>query len=425
MGATSVDNSKDSCVPPVGRISKAVWLISLASLLLTLSSSVVTSIGPVYLYEVVKISKSDLGVLEGTVEFISQILRLFAGVFSDSLFSRKSLMVFGFALSTLTKIAFPFATTFAFFFGTKVIDRMGNGIQAAPRDALIGDCSDKSVRGRSYGLINSMKKFGAAFGAMLAFLLAGYISKEIIGYKTVFAVAIVPAVISVLFLIFFVHPPRRETFRKTEHTGVVDFFQAFVGNLKIMGRPFWVLMAVIACYGVAHFNESFLQIRAFEIGADREVATGVIFVLCLVTGVSAYHFGRLSDKFGKKRMFGAGIGFMIIANLIMMYYPTMLHFYFALAFWGLHWAVTQGLLLSLVVDVSPKHLKGTAFGVYYIIFGASSFLANIIAGNIWDVFGADANFMFSSAFGAFTIVFLFLADRRKVFKMPEELNNEK
>lgn len=403
---------------PQFKIPLAVWMISLASMLLTFSSSIVTTIGPVYLIEIHHIDAKDLGNLESVVEFVSQILRFLAGALSDSIFQRKSLMILGFGLSTLTKILFPFATSYALFFGVKVLDRIGNGIQASPRDALLGDCAPKEIRGRSYGLSQTLRKFGAGGGALVATFM---LHEEIIaffGYEGSFIagffVAIIPALISVIFLTFFVHPPKHSTLKGIK--AIRNFFSDFFHNIGHMGKPFWILMIVIWFYGVAHFNESFLQFRAKELGADAQTQTAIIVVLTLVTSFAAYPLGLIADRIGKKKMVAIGVLFMIASNLVMMNFISIESLFMATAFWGLHWAVTQGLLLSLIVDVAPKHLKGTAFGIYYILFGFASYVANaFVAGPIWKTYGAETNFIFSSIIASLAVIILSVASKMKMF----------
>lgn len=400
------------------KIPLSVWMISLASMLLTFSSSIVTTIGPVYLIKIHNINAQDLGDLESVVEFVSQILRFLAGALSDSIFQRKSLMLLGFSLSTLTKILFPFATSYAIFFGVKVLDRVGNGIQASPRDALLGDCAPKEIRGRSFGLSQTLRKLGATGGSLIATFMVGSFVVSKLGYENsyiaAFFIAIIPAVVSLIFLAFFVHPPISPNLKGIN--AISKFFHDFLNNLKYMGKPFWILMTVIWFYGVAHFNESFLQYRAEQLGASEQQSTMIIVVLTLLTSFGAYPLGLLADRIGKKKMVALGISFMITANLIMMNFTSIAGLFTATAFWGLHWAVTQGLLLSLIVDVSPKHLKGTAFGIYYILFGFASYVANkFVAGPLWHNYGAETNFLFSSIIALFAVIILSVASKLKLF----------
>lgn len=400
------------------KIPLSVWMISLASMLLTFSSSIVTTIGPVYLIEIHKIDAKDLGNLESVVEFVSQILRFLAGALSDSIFQRKSLMLLGFGLSALTKFLFPFATSYALFFGVKVLDRVGNGIQASPRDALLGDCSPKEIRGRCYGLSQTLRKLGASAGSMVATLMLGGFVISLLGYEGAFMsgfiVAIIPAIISLIFLIFFVHPPKHASLKGWK--AIPKFFHEFFHNLRYMGKPFWILMLVIWFYGVAHFNESFLQYRAKQLGAEAQVSTLIIVVLTIVTSFAAYPLGLIADRIGKKKMVAIGILFMIVSNIIMINFPSISGLFVATSFWGLHWAVTQGLLLSLIVDVAPKHLKGTAFGIYYVLFGFASYVANAyVAGPAWHTYGAETNFMISSVIAGIAVIILSVASKLKLF----------
>jgi MFS family permease len=58
--------------------------------------------------------------------------------------------------------------------------------------------------------------------------------------------------------------------------------------------------------------------------------------------------------------------------------------------------MTQGLLAALVADVAPANLRGTAFGVFHFVSGAALLLASLIAGALWEVFGAPATFLASA-----------------------------
>jgi MFS family permease len=142
----------------------------------------------------------------------------------------------------------------------------------------------------------------------------------------------------------------------------------------------------------------------------------IIVVLTIVTSFAAYPLGLIADRIGKKKMVAIGILFMIISNLIMIKFTSITGLFVATSFWGLHWAVTQGLLLSLIVDVAPKHLKGTAFGIYYVLFGLASYVANkYVAGPIWHTYGAETNFIFSSLIAAVAVIILSIASKMKLF----------
>jgi len=68
------------------------------------------------------------------------------------------------------------------------------------------------------------------------------------------------------------------------------------------------------------------------------------------------------------------------------------------ALWGLHMALTQGLLSKLVADSSPATPRGTAFGIFHLVSGAALLLASAVAGAVWDQLGPPATFVAGAAF---------------------------
>ena len=63
-----------------------------------------------------------------------------------------------------------------------------------------------------------------------------------------------------------------------------------------------------------------------------------------------------------------------------------------IALWGLHMAMTQGLLATMVADTAPADLRGTAFGMFNLVSGVALLMASGLAGLLWDRLGASATF---------------------------------
>jgi MFS family permease len=66
--------------------------------------------------------------------------------------------------------------------------------------------------------------------------------------------------------------------------------------------------------------------------------------------------------------------------------------------WGLHMGFTQGILATLVADSAPPELRGTAFGMFNLSTGAALLAASVIAGVVWDAFGAQWTFLTGAFF---------------------------
>ena len=74
------------------------------------------------------------------------------------------------------------------------------------------------------------------------------------------------------------------------------------------------------------------------------------------------------------------------------------------ALWGLHLGFTQGLLAAMVADTAQPNLRGTAFGLFSLAGGLAILIACLIAGELWDLFGAKATFLGGAAFASITLI---------------------
>ena len=73
------------------------------------------------------------------------------------------------------------------------------------------------------------------------------------------------------------------------------------------------------------------------------------------------------------------------------------------ALWGLHMAMTQGLLSAMVAGSAPADLRGTAFGFFNLVSGVALLAASVVAGWLWDQWGASFTFWCGATFAAFAL----------------------
>lgn len=71
------------------------------------------------------------GVCAGMLEAFSYVVRMFSGVISDKMTSRKAAITAGFAMGAMAKFGMSGAVTTVQLFVTKAIDRLGNGVQVS------------------------------------------------------------------------------------------------------------------------------------------------------------------------------------------------------------------------------------------------------------------------------------------------------
>jgi len=383
----------------VGRqaIPRTVWMLGLVSLFMDLSSELIHSLLPIFLVSGLGVSVLAVGVIEGVAEAAALMVKVFSGAISDFLGRRKGLLLAGYGLAALSKPLFPLAASADMVFAARFIDRIGKGIRGAPRDALVADVTPPRIRGAAFGLRQSMDTVGAVLGPGLAILLMlAYADIRLVLW---FAVA--PAVVAMALLCWGVREPRADAQRPTRRfRSPIDWraVQAFDG-------VYWRVVAVGAVFTLARFSEAFLILRAHDMGLSAAWAPLVMIVMALLFTLSAYPAGWLSDRVPRVAVLAAGLALLILADIALAVDgggPWLL--LVGAGLWGLHMGFSQGILAAMIADATPAGLKGTAFGIFNLASGVCMLLASILAGWLWQSWGAYATFLTGAAFAAVALL---------------------
>lgn len=380
-------------------LPKSIWVLGMGSMLMDISSELVHSLLPIFMATVLGASMMTIGVIEGIAEAAAAITKVFSGAISDYFRKRKFLVVLGYGLGAITKPIFPLATTIEWVFGARFVDRIGKGIRGAPRDALVADIVPPKLRGAAYGLRQSLDSVGAFLGPLLAIAFMIWLANDI---KSVLWVAVVPAFLAVLLLIVAVREPE-----SPEHaSGAKNYLM--LTDAKRLSLRYWLIVALGAVFTLARFSEAFLILRAQDVGLAVSYVPAIIIVMNIVYAGLAYPAGAAADRLSARTLLVLGLGVLVIADVVLAIAALPWIAFLGAAFWGLHMALTQGLLSKLVADTAPAELRGTAFGIFNLMSGVALLLASVIAGSLWSVFGASATFIAGASFAALAAMGLLL-----------------
>lgn len=372
------------------RLPAAVWMLGGVSLLMDVSSEMVHSLLPLFLVGSLGVSVLALGLIEGVAEATALVTKVFSGMASDWLGRRKGLAVLGYALGALSKPAFALAQGAGVVVAARVVDRIGKGIRGAPRDALLADLAPPGARGAAFGLRQSLDTVGAFLGPLIA---TGLMLAWAQDYRAVFWVAVIPGALAVLLLAVGVTEPERPS--KARPVNPIQR-QA----LAQLGRGYWAVVVVGSVFTLARFSEAFLVLRAEQLGVAATWVPLVMVAMNAVYAATAYPVGRLSDRIGHGGLLLAGLGVLVLADVVLALaqgWPALLA---GVALWGMHMGMTQGLLAARVAEESPEPLRGTAFGLFHLASGVAMLAASVVAGILWQGVGASATFWAGAGFAA-------------------------
>jgi MFS family permease len=368
-----------------------------------ISSELIHSLLPIFMVTVLGASMVTVGIIEGVAEATAAIMKVFSGALSDYLGKRKFLLVLGYALAALTKPIFPLATSVSWVFAARFIDRVGKGIRGAPRDALVADLTPPQLRGAAYGLRQALDSVGALIGPLLAVALMIWFANDI---RAAMWFAVVPAFITVALLLVYVREPERM------HAAGPARNPLTIADAKRLPLRYWRVVLLGAVFTLARFSEAFLVLRAQDVGLDLGYVPLVMIVMNVLYAGAAYPAGAAADRVSPRTLLFLGLVLLIVSDVVLALARSPLIVFAGAALWGLHMALTQGLLSKLVADTAPAELLGTAFGIFNLVSGVSLLLASVIAGSLWAAFGASAAFLAGAAFAAVAAIGLLAAVRR-------------
>ncbi len=333
----------------------------------------------------------SVGLIEGLGESVALMTKVFSGALSDFIGRRKGLILLGYGMAALTKPLFPLAGSVEAVLTARLLDRVGKGIRGAPRDALVADVTPPEIRGAAFGLRQSMDTVGAFLGPVLAIGLMLLFHGDM---RRVFWVAVIPALFTILLIVLGVEEQRDPA---TPRRFRSPLRLATLGQLS---ARYWWVVAIGAVFTLARFSEAFLVLRAQQAGLALTWIPLVLVVMNVVYALSAYPAGALSDRLPRSTLLLAGLGVLIIADIILARATSPVLVLCGVAAWGLHMGLTQGILAALLADTAPASLKGTAFGLFNLVSGLCLLLASGLAGWLWDSQGAAATFYAGAGFAA-------------------------
>src|SRR6185295_7426408 len=265
------------------RLPRNVFAISLVSLLNDASSEIIYPLLPVFLSLTLGASPGIVGLIEGTAESISSVLKLFAGHFSDRFGKRKGFVVFGYALSSFVRPLLAFAQNWYQVFGIRLADRVGKGVRSAPRDAMIADTVAFEERGLAFGFHRAMDHTGAVVGPLIGYLLVLLFAADrnaptASDFNKIFLLASIPAIAAVVVVSIFVresHYSKTATELTREKliaggTPAIPVTTSAPVKLSLRGfdSNFKSFLILVALFTLSNSTDFFLLLRAQSAGVS-------------------------------------------------------------------------------------------------------------------------------------------------------------
>lgn len=216
-------------------------------------------------------------------------------------------------------------------------------------------------------------------------------------FRAVFWVAVFPAALCIVVLVWGVKEPERPSGQPRTNPIRRE-------NLRRLSKNYWWVVTLGATFTLARFSEAFLVLRLQQDGLPLALTPLALVLMSLVFSLGAYPLGKLSDRMNHTTLLAWGLVVLIAADALLAWRGNGIVAWLGIALWGLHMAMTQGLLATMVAASAPADLRGTAFGMFNLASGVALLVASALAGLLWDQWGASATFLAGGAFSTLALV---------------------
>jgi len=375
----------------VAKVNKYVYLLGIVSFLTDVSSELIFSVFSIFFTVVLGASTTLLGLVEGASDFAASSLDYVSGYLSDKTGKRKRFAVLGYGFSTLAKILILFNSVF-FASLFRVIERLGKSFRGPPRDAWLSSFTTKSSRGLSFGIHKALDKSGAVVGPLIAYFALDSWGQNAATFETLFIIALIPAVLSVLLLLFLNDKPTAPTKRE-------NIFAAFKDTSIGFKHYLWTS----AIFSLAYFSFSFLLLKAYLVGFEIKDVVLLYLLFNVAFVITAPIVGRIGDKIGRAKIVITEYAVYALMNIGFVFATTKMQVIGLFVLFGVFYAIDESQSKAYITDLEKKR-RATAIGMYNFVNGVIYLPASLIAGFLWT-FNPTYAFVFAGGISLLALLF--------------------
>ncbi|MGE5707429.1 MAG: MFS transporter [Bacteroidota bacterium] len=378
-------------------ISRNTFVLGWVSFFNDIASEIIYPLLPLFLSSVLGADKALIGLIEGIAESTASLLKLVSGWLADRTGRNKLLATLGYGASAIGRPLYALVTASWQVLGLRFLDRVGKGLRTAPRDVMIAESTAPEAMGRAFGFHRSLDTLGAVVGPGLAIWLMAIFHQH---FQSVFLAATIPGFIA-LFLLFFVRDAHRSEARPLHPLRWGAF-----------GSSFRLFIVASFVFALGNSSNAFLILRTQNLGVGVGLVPVVYLLYNFVYSLTAFPAGILADRLGRGRVLLSGylVFALIYLGFALANQPWQAWVLFA--GYGLYSGITDGIGRAWIKEISPDTLRGSAFGIYDFAVGLAALPASLLAGAIWDHWGASTTFLVDAGLALAAIALFLMSIKR-------------
>ncbi len=369
-------------------LRRNVFFLGLVSLFNDFSAEMVYAVMPAFLTSVLGAPPVFIGFMEGFVDAIASVLKIFSGWLSDRVGKRKIFAIAGYTLSVATRSMLALVGNFWQVFGLRIVDRVGKGFRDSPRDALLSESVEPHELGKSFGYHRAMDTTGAILGPLGAVILLPMLGED---YRKLFFIAFVLGIFAVITFLFVREVRSKESIRP-------KVLMPFTFSLRDFSHAFKLFLGSVFVFGLGVMPVSLMLLKSRDVGLPFTAIPAMYLVYTISFALCAIPFGKLSDYVGEKRIILGGFLAAIVAYVMLAYATNIVGVVLGFTLFGLYSAMTDGVARAFASKLVAPSVLARGQGFLQSAIGVSSLLGGLIGGLLWTVYGAAYAFLYGAVF---------------------------
>lgn len=325
------------------------------------------------------VSAATLGFVTGFGEFFGYSFRLITGYIADKTKSYWFICIIGYAINMICipLIALIPENGWKYACVLIIIERMGKAIRYPAKNTLVSFAGKQIGGGKAFAIQEFLDQIGAFSGPLLLFIvmLLSRGSDQFLVYRICFAVLLVPAILTMFFLIRakqkFPNPEHFET-APQEHT-------PFKAN-----RSFFLYMIAISLFAFGFLDFPLITLHVSKLSIIEAEYLPLLYAgAMLVDAFAALIWGWLYDKYGVKVLMYS-MALSAFFTIFVFLFHSLWLIAFGILLWGIGMGAQETILKSTVSSLIPAKNRATGFGVFETSFGIFWFLGSWGLGALYD-----------------------------------------
>lgn len=321
-----------------------------------------------------------LGAMEGIAEAVSAVVKWRIGPIVDRAGKKKPLIFGGYALATFARPLIALASAGWHVIVLRSLDRVGKGVRGVPRDALLAESVPAESLATAFAFHRMMDNAGSVAGPIVAFALLRGLELPL---RWVIAFAVVPGIVACGVLVVGVKEPEEAETGARSGTATATATATEERDQGRLPRSVWRYLLVLALFTLGASADSFLLLRAVEIGMPAAWAPLLWLALSGAKAASNMPGGWMADRVGRK-------GTLVVAWFLyaafyaaMPFVTTPLPFALLVIAYGAYYGLAEGSERALLAEQAPPSMRGRAFGAMHAVTGLAVLPANLLFGALY------------------------------------------